>query len=236
MSNKQSGFFDNLVAAARENPLAATLIGAGAFCLFIGNEKLKDATATAAAPAHRSPRMDRRSSLSDCQQSAAPPIAPELNGEGTFQIGDKLREAGSAASEAISGSADKIKDRWHEGASYVRENVGRPGEEALKSVQSSLSALLERRPLVLGILGLAAGAAVAGAFRTSDLENDWAGAVSDEVKADLNTRAGSVSRSLHDAADRLPTELRETGADAVELAKQTAAGAANAAREAVKLP
>jgi hypothetical protein len=85
-------------------------------------------------------------------------------------------------------------------------------------------------------LGLAAGAAVAGAFRTSDLENDWAGAVSDEVKADLNTRAGAVSRSLHDAADRLQTELRETGADAVELAKQTAAGAANAARAAVKLP
>ncbi|WP_245257048.1 hypothetical protein [Nitrobacter sp. Nb-311A] len=199
---------------------------------------MKDAAraATAAAPASDLRALDPRSTLSTHQRSAAPPLAPKLNDEGSFHVGDKLRDAGSAASHAISGSADKIKDRWHEGANYVRENVGRPGEEALKTVQSSLGGLLERQPLMLGILGLAAGAAVAGAFRTSDLENDWAGAVSDEVKAHLNTRAGAVSQGLHEAADKLQTELRETGADVVELVKQTATGAANAAREAMKLP
>jgi hypothetical protein len=207
MSNKQTGFFDNLVAAATENPLAATLIGAGAFCLFTGNEKLKDAAraARAAAPALDLHALDPHSTLSTHQRSAAPPLAPELIDEGSSHVGDKLRDAGSAASHAISDSADKIKHRWHEGASYVRENVGRPDEEAIKTVQSSLGGLLDRQPLMLGILGLAAGAAVAGAFRTSDLENDWAGAVSDEVKADLNTRAGAVSQSIHDAANKLQT-------------------------------
>lgn len=237
MSNKQTGFFDNLVAAAKENPLAAALIGASAFCLFTGNEKLKNAAraATAAAPIDLH-APGSRSTLSAHQRSAAPPIAPELDEEGSFHVGDTLRDAGSAASDAISGTAGKIKDRLHEGADYVRENVGRPGEEALRKIQSSLGGMLERQPLMLGILGLAAGAAMAGAFRTSDLENDWMGELSDDVKADLNTRAGAVSQGLHGAADKLQTELSETGAEVVNRVKQTAAGAANAAREAVKLP
>jgi hypothetical protein len=238
MSNKQTGFFDNLVAAAKENPLAAALIGAGAFCLFTGNEKLKNAprAATAAPRAINLHALGSRSTVSARQRSAAPPIAPELDEEGSFHVGDTLRDAGSAASDAISDTADKIKDRLYEGADYVRENVGRPGEETLRKAQSSLAGLLERQPLMLGILGLAAGAAMAGAFRTSDLENDWMGELSDEVKVDLNTRAGAVSQGLHGAADKLQTELSETGAEVVDRVKQTATRAANAAREAVKLP
>ena len=41
MSSTQSGFVDNLVEAARENPLAAALIAGGAFWLLAGNESLK---------------------------------------------------------------------------------------------------------------------------------------------------------------------------------------------------
>jgi hypothetical protein len=41
--------------------------------------------------------------------------------------------------------------------------------------QSTLADMLERQPLVLGAIGLAIGAAVAGAFRTSGLENEWIG-------------------------------------------------------------
>ena len=64
---------------------------------------------------------------------------------------------------------------------------------------------------MLGAIGLAIGAAVAGAFRTSDLENEWIGDLSDEVKADLNTRAGAVSQSLREASDTLQAEFSERG-------------------------
>jgi len=96
--------------------------------------------------------------------------------------------------------------------------------------------VLERQPLVLGAVGLAIGAAVAGAFRTSDLENEWAGELSDDVKADLNTRAGAVSQSLSQAADTLKAELGDTGVEAVDRVKQAGRDAADAAREKVKSP
>ena len=53
MSGSQGSFIDGLAAAARENPLAAALIGGGALWLLIGSDKLKNAAGSvtsAAAP------------------------------------------------------------------------------------------------------------------------------------------------------------------------------------------
>ena len=43
MSNTQASFVDSVIIAARENPIAAALIGGGALWLLIGSEKLKSA-------------------------------------------------------------------------------------------------------------------------------------------------------------------------------------------------
>jgi hypothetical protein len=159
-----------------------------------------------------------------------------MNHEGSFRVGETLRDAGNAASEAMSGAAEKIKDRFDEGVAYAQESFGKlgSGTESLAKAQSSLADMLERQPLVLGAIGLAIGAAVAGAFRTSDLENEWIGDLSDDVKADLNTRAGAVSQSLREASDTLKAELSDTGAEAIDRVKQAGMDAADAAREKVK--
>jgi hypothetical protein len=244
MKSTQSGFFDSLVSAVRENPLAACLIGGGALWLLIGNEKLKSAanSATAAASsAADAGARNLREAASRFQTTAAPPTAPELDDEGSFRAGETLREAGTAASDAMSGAADKIRDRFDEGVAYARENFSKlgnplPGKEAFAKAQSSLAGVLDRQPLVLGAVGLAIGAAVAGAFRTSDLENEWVGELSDDMKADLNTRVGAVSQSLREASDTLKAEVSDIGAEAVDRAKQAGMDAADAAREKVKLP
>jgi hypothetical protein len=244
MKSTQSGFFDSLVSAVRENPLAACLIGGGALWLLIGNEKLKSAanSATAAASsAADTGTRNLREAASRIQTTAAPPTAPELDHEESFRAGETLREAGTAASDAMSEAADKIRDRFDEGVAYARENFSKlgnplPGKEAFAKAQSSLAGVLDRQPLVLGAVGLAIGATVAGAFRTSDLENEWVGELSDDMKADLNTRVGAVSQSLREASDTLKAEVSGIGAEAVDRAKQAGMDAADAAREKVKLP
>ena len=239
MRSTQAGFFDSLVTAVRDNPLAAALIGGGAFWLLAGDEKLKSAARSATAAA--SPIVDVgarnvRAAASGLRQTAAPPTAPEMDHGESVGFGETMHEAGNAASDAMSGAADKIKDRFDEGVAYARENLGAPGKEALTKAQSSLADMLERQPLVLGAVGLAIGAAIAGAFRTSDLENEWVGELSDDVKADLDTRAGAVSQSLREASDTLKAEFSDVGAEALDRVKQAGTDAADAAREKVKSP
>jgi len=100
----------------------------------------------------------------------------------------------------MSGATDKVRDRFDEGVAYARENFGKLGNPPSRKrgfQESAIVACRRARPAAARArgVGLAIGAAVAGAFRTSDLENEWVGKLSDDVKADLNTRAGAVSQS-----------------------------------------
>jgi hypothetical protein len=233
-----------VVSAARENPLAAALIGGGALWLLIGNEKLKSAASSATAAA--SPLVDfggrnLRTAASKSENTSAPPTAPEMDPQGSFHVGEALGDASSAASDAVSGAADKIKDRFDEGVAYARENFGKlgnplPGKETFTRAQSSLSDLLERQPLVLGAVGLAIGAAAAGAFRTTDLENEWVGEYSDSVKEDLNRRVGAVSQSVREAADTLKNEIEDVGAETFDRVKRAGTDAGEAARAKLQMP
>jgi len=241
MRNRQAGFFDNLVSAVRENPLPAALIGGGAFWLLFGSDRIKSAASSAADAA--SPLVDigarnLRAAASRLEPTTAPPTAPEMDHDESFRVGETLRGAGNAASDALSETADRIKDRFNEGAAYARDSLDKlaPAKESLGKAQSALADMFERQPLLLGAIGLAIGAGVAGAFRTSDMENEWVGDLSEDLKGDLSTRAGAVSQSLRESADTLKAELSDTGAEALDRLKQTGMDAANAAREKVKSP
>ncbi|MET4745132.1 hypothetical protein ACE102_45405 (plasmid) [Bradyrhizobium sp. vgs-9] len=239
MSNTKSSFIDNLVTAARENPLAAALIGGGALWLLAGDQKLK--TATRSAVDAVSPVADAgttlRSAASAVKQTVAPPTAPEMDDEGSLGVGETLRGATAAASDVVSGAADRVQDRFDEGVAFFQDTLGTalPGKGAL-SAQSSITELLERQPLVLGIVGMAIGAAVAGAFRASEIENEYIGKVADDVKADLNRRAGAVSQALRGGSDTVVAEVGDKGAEALDRVKQVGMDAAEAATAKVRSP
>ncbi|MCK1334643.1 hypothetical protein IVB38_00915 [Bradyrhizobium sp. 38] len=241
MSSTQTGFFDHLVAAAKENPLAAVLIGGGALWLMAGDDRIKGAarsTAAAASGVVDGGVSTMRTAASALQRTAAPPTAPEMDHEGSLDGSDTLR---SAASGVLSGTADKMTAQFEDGVEMVRDGFAKlgdqvPGGEAVSKAKSSLSDVLEKQPLVLGVVGLAIGAAIAGAFRTTDIENEYVGETSDDVKTDLKTRVGAVSQALRESSDSLLAEVSDTGAEALDRIRQTGMDAVQAARERAKSP
>jgi hypothetical protein len=166
-----------------------------------------------------------------------------MDHEGPSAIGQTFRQAknsassaASGAAEAISDAADSIKDRFDEGMAYAQENFNKignplPDRHTLEWARSSLSDILERQPLVVGAIGLAIGAAVAGAFQTSEIENEWAGELSDTVKENLTSRAEAVAKSVREGVDTVQSKIGDAGAESIDHLKQTGKDALNAARE-----
>ena len=242
MSGIQTSFLDNLREAVRENPLAAALIGGGALWLLMGNERLKSAASSVSAATAPLADIGARNLRSAAPKfTNSPPTAPEMDDGSSQHVRETLHDATSAASDAVSDTAAAIKDRFEQGAIKAHENIGKlgdalPRKETFAQVQSSLSNLLERQPLLLGAMGLAIGAAVAGAFRTSDLENEFMGKLSDRVKEDLNARGDAVSQSVREASDTLKAEIVDMRAESLERLQETGRNAMDAARGKVKVP
>ena len=241
MTNSQGSFIEGLAAAARENPLAAALIGGGALWLLIGSNRLKNAAGSvtsAAEPLADLGARAQRSAASGWEDAygSMRKNASRMQDEASHGVNEAVRNARTAASDAMSGAAEAMSDRFDEGIAGAREmfdRVGRalPRKETFMQAQSSLSDLLERQPLVLGAVGLAIGATVAGALAKSSVEDEWVGDLSDGLKADLKERAGAVSQSVREASDTLKAEFADAGAEYVDRVQQAGRDALDAGRE-----
>jgi hypothetical protein len=244
MSGPQRSFLDGLNAAARENPLAAALIGGGALWLLIGGDRLKNvagSVTSAAAPlADLGARAQRSAASSwDDTYGSVRNRASQMQEEASRGINETGRNTRTAASDAMSGAAETISERFDEGISGARDMFDRagqalPGRETLKQAQSSLSDLLERQPLVIGAVGLAIGATVAGALAKSTLEDDLVGNWSDGLKADLKERVDAVSQSVREASDTLAAEFADAGAEYSDRIQQAGQDALDAGREKLR--
>jgi len=244
MNGSQGSFIDGLSAAARENPLAAALIGGGALWLLIGSDKLKNAAGSitsATAPIADLGARAQTSAFSSWEDSygSMRNRASRMQDEASHTVNETVSKARTAASDAMSGAAETMSERFDEGMAGAREmfdRVGRalPRKETLRRAQSSLSDLLERQPLVLGAVGLAIGATVAGALAKSSLEDEWVGDLSDGLKADLKERAGAVSQSVREASDTLKAEFADAGAEYADRVQQAGRDALDAGREKLR--
>ena len=244
MNGSQGSFIDGLTAAARENPLAAALIGGGALWLLIGSDKLKNAAGSitsATAPIADLGARAQTSAFSSWEDSygSMRNRASRMQDEASHTVNETVSKARTAASDAMSGAAETMSERFDEGMAGAREmfdRVGRalPRKETLRQAQSSLSDLLERQPLVLGAVGLAIGATVAGALAKSSLEDEWVGDLSDGLKADLKERAGAVSQSVREASDTLKAEFADAGAEYADRVQQAGRDALDAGREKLR--
>lgn len=236
MSGTSPGFLDNLFVAARENPLSAALIGGGALWLMMGDRRLDDAARSAAGAAANA--VDRGASiLPQLRRTTAPPTAPDLGRghDSGSNVGESFRAATDAAARSMSDVTDNLRDRLDEGAGFAREQFNRlgnalPETETLAKARSSLGDMFDRQPLVLGAIGAMIGAGVAGALRTSQVENEYIGELSDDVKNDLSRRGSAVSKAIREASDTLLAEAEDMGAEAADRVKQAGRNAAEAAK------
>jgi hypothetical protein len=110
-----------------------------------------------------------------------------------------LRSAGSMASTA--------SDYAKQATQNVGEQSGRAIQQAQSSLQAGINRVLKEQPLLVAVAGMAAGAAVASAFSTTDFEKETLGPIGDQVS---------------EAASRVGDQLKEATATAGATLKKAA--------------
>jgi len=229
-----SNFISSLTNAARANPLAAALIGGGALWLLVGNQRMKDMTGAVMNAAR--PQSDGNVPRFEAKAASLSERAMAV-GE-TFA--DQGRSGGQSIKDGVSSTIgvakDSVVDAVGQAGDMVR-TIPNPIPQMIPHMQqgygqakTALSNVLDRQPMVLGAVGLAIGAAVAGAFPVSDLENEWAGPSSDDVRNEIQTRAAAVSDKFLGRIDDLNSEARGVAEDTLERVKRAGQNAVTAAR------
>ena len=233
--SNSTDFISSLTDAARANPLAAALIGGGALWLLVGNQRLKDMTGAVMNAAQ--PYADGNGF-----EPKAAPLSERARAMGEA-VADQGRSGGQTIKDGVSSAVGAVKGGIADAAGQAGDMVRaipNPIPQMIPQMQqgygqakTALSDLLDKQPLVLGAVGLAIGAAVAGAFPVSDIENEWAGPSSDEVKRQVQARAAAVSDKARGRIDDLNSEVRGVAEDTVDRVKRAGQNAVAAARETV---
>jgi len=165
--------------------------------------------------------------------------------DGLRQATSGMADQASSMADRASGLADRassmagraaglVSDGWSRTADAARSlpNPLPAASAAYARTRSSLTDILEQQPLALGVVGLAIGAAVASAIPATQIENEWAGDLSSQVKEDLGERAEAVKQTLREAAGTMKAEVSDMVAESADRLRQTGQDAVGAAREA----
>jgi len=233
--SNSTDFISSLTDAARANPLAAALIGGGALWLLVGNQRLKDMTGAVmnAAQPHADGNVfePKAAPLSERARAMSGTVADEGRSGGQ-SIKDGVSSAVGAVKGGIADAAGQAGDMVRAIPNPIPQMIPQM-QQGYGQAKTALSDLLDKQPLVLGAVGLAIGAAVAGAFPASDIENEWAGPSSDDVKREVQARAAAVSDKARDKIGDLSAEVRGVAEDTVDRVKRAGQNAVAAARETV---
>jgi hypothetical protein len=220
-SERQSTFLDDLSAAARDNPLAAALIGGGALWLLMnksGTRVAESAYAEAVGPAAEDGLRGLKNATSAGRDAAGDLI-------------ERGRAAANELGEGIASGARSLKDTVTDRTSDILRSAPdafRLVDKNYSEAQSALTTLFERQPLVIGAIGVAIGAGIASSAAVSKLENEWAGPASDAVKEAFKARAGEAAQPAIDAANEIKRDVCAAGEESFDKLREIATDAARA--------
>ena len=170
----------------------------------------KEATQRAREAAEEARRQAMRA------DQAADETRRQQGGQGNGGPHEEARGGGETAREWAGETAQGARGRIRRTAEGTRRRFGRAGRSAREAAQSARSRvrrarggfthLLEERPLLVGAIGLAIGAALGAILPTTRREDEWFGETRDGLKERAREELEKGRRVAHRAYDTARSE------------------------------
>jgi ElaB/YqjD/DUF883 family membrane-anchored ribosome-binding protein len=228
-TDHQSSFVDALTQAARENPLAAALIGGGALWLLVGKGGARGVSSAYTELLRPTAELGLRNTRRAVKNSAA--VHDEAE-----DLDDESRSAASDASATLSARAASLRNATAETANRAKDQISNLSDalpnmrKHYEGTRSALGELLEQQPLLLGAFGIAIGAGLASAAAVTRFERGWAGSTSHSFKAAVNDRTEDMIDAAGEAVSDIASDAKERAKRAADSVRQTAGRTAETTR------
>jgi hypothetical protein len=184
---------DWLIRSIKQNPEGLLLLAAGAALLM----RKAGAFAPAGFSAGRQPSPSHTSD-SGIRQAA------ESARQAMSDIASETQEKAAAFASSASDTAAKA-------TRSVSEQSERLARQTGTAAQDMASRILREQPLAVAVAGLAAGAALAAAFPTTDLEKQTLGPIGDQVTVAAQHVGAQLKEATAAAGETLKTTAQERG-------------------------
>ena len=222
---------DNIVGVAKQYPIPSVLVAAGSALIMRLFSKRDDGGADVGSAYGSRPVSGRVA-------GAARPRPPMLRNPSSFSSAPgRAAQAGTTLADARSGIADSLSAgtaALRRQAADAYASTSSQAGDAMQSmsrylpsdrgeVKSKLATLLEEQPLVLGVIGLAIGAAIGAALPKTETEDSLMGSTAHRLRDtatdaarhevdEMRTAAGeAIDNVRHAAADNLKTVVGKAG-------------------------
>ena len=185
-------FAGNLTDAATRNPLPLLLTSVGVGWMMLaarsGNHESNRNWQSGPGGRRRADDLrDRASDIRDRASQAADQVAGAVD-----STRETLKDAVQSSREAFEETAESLRSRASRAAEVTREQAGLARER--------FDRLLHDQPLVLGALGLAAGAIIGALLPATEHEDRLLGSMSGKVVKDVAQKSSALYETARDTA------------------------------------
>jgi hypothetical protein len=222
---------DWLLGTVRRNPEALLLLAASCCLLMRGGS-------SGSRVSHQQDNWDYQSGASRGLRRASASAREGLSraAESATDTAEGASDYASQIKDRVADTASSYADSVAEFAGDARRNVSersaRLKRQAQSGMQSTIDRVLREQPLAVAAAGLAAGAAVAAMFRSTDIEDRALGGAHERLR-DAAEKAGErVMDAAGKAGERLKSAAEERGLTSEGL-KEVAGEVANTFTSAV---
>jgi hypothetical protein len=206
---------DWLLGTARRHPEALLLLAAGC-CLM-----MRSGSSSSRAPARSHFDRDDWDERGFARGSSANNASARMR-RASSEMGERASRAAESAADYASDMKDRVADTARsyaetagdfadEARRRVSEGSARLGRQAQSTLQTTMTRVLREQPLAVAAAGLAAGAAIAAVFPSTEIEERTFGSAGESLR-DVAQKAGErVKDATVKAGERLKDAAEERG-------------------------
>jgi hypothetical protein len=202
---------DWVVDTARRKPEALLLLAAGCALMLRGGGTAGASRSSASRSADYASRVSWQSETADAIDEARRQSGRAAEGASRYaaDMRDRVTEAASGYASAAADYGRDARRRMGEYSGAARQSLSSATDQVSRTAQSaahSAADTMREQPLLIAALGLAAGAAVAALFPTTDVERRTLGPAGEALVG----AAGAAGRDFADRAARTGEEMRNS--------------------------